>query len=500
MPTYLEELLKSLGEYAPNIVGAVVILVVGWILALLVAAAVRMLLKRTGLDNKAARWVAGEEGAKTIDVERAISKGVFYILMLFVLVGSFQVLGLTLITEPINRFLTVVLEFAPRLVGAAILLLVAWVIANVLKLIIMRVLSAAKVDQRLGEKAGVEEAKPIPLTKSIADAVYWLVFLLFLPAALGALAIEGLLTPVQAMVNQVLAFLPNIFAACLILAIGWFAAKIVQRIASNLLAAVGVDGLSEKVGIARALGGQKLSRVLGFVLYVLVLVPVLIAALNALTLEAVTAPASKMLTTFLDALPDIFAAVLLLALAYVVGRIVAGLVTNVLAQVGFNGLMVKLGVAKEDSAGERSPAVLAGNVASVAIILFAAMEAASLLGFQALTGLMAKFMVFAGHVVLGLVIFAVGLYLSGVVVKIVRAGGSNLAGPLAFVARLVILLFAGAMALRQMGLANEIISLAFGLIVGAIAVAVALAFGLGGREFAGRELQKWIENIRSKTT
>jgi hypothetical protein len=59
---------------------------------------------------------------------------------------------------------------------------------------------------------------------------------------------------------------------------------------------------------------------------------------------------------------------------------------------------------------------------------------------------------------------------------------------LAQAARISILAFAGAMALRQMGLANEIITLAFGLLLGAIAVAVALSFGLGGKEIAAREI------------
>jgi hypothetical protein len=54
------------------------------------------------------------------------------------------------------------------------------------------------------------------------------------------------------------------------------------------------------------------------------------------------------------------------------------------------------------------------------------------------------------------------------------------------------------MALRQMGLASEIINLAFGLLIGAIAVAVALAFGLGGREIAARELSGWVESVKSK--
>jgi hypothetical protein len=71
-------------------------------------------------------------------------------------------------------------------------------------------------------------------------------------------------------------------AAGLILLVGWFVARIVQRIVTNLLAAVGVDRLSEQVGVAKALGKQKLSGVIGLLLYILILIPVLIAALDAL--------------------------------------------------------------------------------------------------------------------------------------------------------------------------------------------------------------------------
>jgi hypothetical protein len=65
-------------------------------------------------------------------------------------------------------------------------------------------------------------------------------------------------------------------------------------------------------------------------------------------------------------------------------------------------------------------------------------------------------------------------------------------------ARVSILVLAGAMALGQMGVASDIINLAFGLLIGAIAVAVALAFGLGGREIAGRELDKWLDSVRTR--
>jgi hypothetical protein len=60
-----------------------------------------------------------------------------------------------------------------------------------------------------------------------------------------------------------------------------------------------------------------------------------------------------------------------------------------------------------------------------------------------------------------------------------------------------VLIFVGAIALRQMGIADEIVVIAFGLLMGAVAVAAALAFGLGGREIAARELENWLSRLRS---
>ena len=53
------------------------------------------------------------------------------------------------------------------------------------------------------------------------------------------------------------------------------------------------------------------------------------------------------------------------------------------------------------------------------------------------------------------------------------------------------------MGLRQMGIADDIVNLAFGLLLGAIAVAVALAFGLGARDIAGRQVEGWLGQLRS---
>ena len=498
MQVILDQITQLVGAYIPNLIGALAILIIGWLVALVVSAIVRRALRRTTLDNRLARWIVGEEKAEAIKVERWIAKGVYYLILLFVLIAFFQTLGLTIITEPLNQLLTQVFQYAPRLLWAGLWLLIAWIVASALKLAVSRVLSAAKIDERLGSLAGLEEEGRVPLAQTLGDAVYWLVFLLFLPAVLDALGLEGLLGPVQGMTNKVLGFLPNIFAAGLILVVGWFIARIVQRIVTNLLAAIGADRLSEQVGLATVLGKQRLSGLLGLVVYVLILIPVLIATLNALALEAITRPAANMLNTILGALPAIFAASLVVTIAYVVGRVVAGLVTNLLTGAGFNAILARLGLGKEPAEGERTPSEIVGYLVLVAIMLFAAVEVSRLLGFVLLADLVTQFTVFAGQVILGLIIFAFGLYLANLASKTVLASGVAQAGLLALAARVSILVLAGAMALRQMGLANEIINLAFGLLLGAIAVAVALAFGLGGREIAARELEEWLQSVKSK--
>ena len=138
------------------------------------------------------------------------------------------------------------------------------------------------------------------------------------------------------MIDKVLAFLPNLLAATLILAAGWLLARVIQRVVSNLLAAVGADRLAENTGVASALGEQKLSGLIGLLLYVFILIPVLVAALNTLRLDAITAPASDMLQTLLAALPLLFGAALVLVIAFFVGRVVAGVVANVLAGIGLS--------------------------------------------------------------------------------------------------------------------------------------------------------------------
>lgn len=490
----VQQITQAVSAYLPNLVGALAILIGGWLIATIVASLVRRALGRTQLDDRLASWITGEEKPVEGRSERWIGRAAYYLLMLFVLVAFFQALGLTLITEPLNQLLVEVFRYAPRVLGAGLLLLAAWIVASVLRIIVSRGLRIARIDERLREASGDEGRLPVP--QVLGDAVFWLTIVVFLPAVLGALALEGLLAPVQGAIDQVLGFVPNVFAAGLILLVGWLAARIAQRIVSGLLAGVGVDRIGTQVGLERLMGRQSVSGLIGLLVYALILIPALIASLDALRLGALTRPATNMLNAALGAVPAIFGTALVLGVAYVLGRIVGGLATNLLSGLGFNDILARLGIARAPAAGERTPSQIVGYLVLVAVMLFAAIEALRLLGFALVAELVAQFLVFAAQVIVGLVIFAVGLYLANLAATTIRATAIGQAGLLAVAARVSILVLAAAMALRQMGLASEIVNLAFGLVLGAVAVAAALAFGIGGRDIAAQELRDWV--VRAK--
>jgi len=491
------QLLALVGTNILNLLSAIGILIIGWIIARLIAWGVYKLLQRTNLDNRLAGTItADEESADEtpkLNVERWVSTGVFYLLMLFVLIAFFQTLQLTAVSGPLSALLDQLLAALPQLIGALLILLVAWVIATVVKMLISRVLRMSKFDERVSDQADVE-ADEVSISDSLANGIFWLVFLLFLPAVLNALGMQGLVQPVQGVVDQFLGAIPNIFAAGIIFVVGWFIARIVRQIVTNLLAATRLDSFGEQVGLGAT--EQPLSKIIGSIVYVLVLIPAVIAALNTLQIEALSTPAVTMLTTVLNAIPAFFGAVIVLAVAYFAGRLVAGLVSNLLAGVGFNKLPELLGFQIERQEGQRTLSEIVGVLVVVTVMLLAAIEAADILGLGILASMIANFTTFGGQVLLAVVIFGIGLYLANLARNVIVSAGGESSAFTANLARIAILIFAVALALQQLGIASEIVNLAFGILLGTIGVAAALAFGLGSREIAGKQTEEWVNKMK----
>ncbi|MBD2299777.1 mechanosensitive ion channel [Nostoc sp. FACHB-190] len=505
--------LQGIGQqvilYTPRLLGAVAILLVGILVALVIAAITRSILNRTDIDNRIAAGVTGRRDVP--QVEKFISSLVLWSIILITVVAALQALGLEVASRPLNNFLDQLIGFLPKVLGAGILLGVAWVLASIIKLVTLRGLQALKLDERLNQETSEDNISldHISLSETIANALYWFIFLLFLAPVLDTLGLRQALLPVQALITEILSILPNILAAILIAVLGWFLANIVRRIVTNLLATTGIDYLGSRFGLSSAMGAQSLSTIIGTIVYVLILIPVAIAALNALRIEAISVPAITMLQQILNSLPAIFTAVAILIVAFFIGRFVGDLVTSVLTSLGFNNIFAVLGLpspARQEVQTEaqpltplRTPSEIAGIITLVGILLFATVAAVNILNIPALTTLVTGILIILGRIIAGLIVFAIGLFLANLAFNLISSSGDRQAKILAQVARISIIALVSAMALQQIGVASDIVNLAFGLLLGAIAVAIALAFGLGGRDIAREQVKEWLDSFKDKS-
>jgi hypothetical protein len=493
MPEFLQPILANLTSSGLNLLAALAILVVGWIIALIIGAVVRGIFNRVQFDDKIAQWMAGGD-APPVDTARLLGRAAYYIAMLFVLVAFFQRLGLTMITQPINAFLTQIFQAAPAIIGAGLIILLAWIVASVLKFIVTRALEATNLDERLRDRAGLEEEET-SFSQSIGNAAFWFVFLLFLPALLDTLGMNGLVAPVQGMFDELLAIIPNILGAGLILLVGWFIARIVRQVLTNVLAAAGVDHFSKRIGLDTALGEQRFSALIGTIVHALIMIQVVIAALDTLAIESISAPAKAMLTAVWNGIPGFVGAIVVLAVSFYIGRWISQLVANLLAGIGFDRVLKWVGLGGEPVEGQRTPSEIVGSIVLVGVMLFAVVESAEMIGFNVVTDLVTQVIAFAGQAIVAVVIFGLGLYIANLARSYITSSGMENAKLLGQLSRIAILALVIAMTLGQLGVASEIVNLAFGLLIGAVAVAIALAFGLGGRDIAARKVEGWLAAV-----
>jgi hypothetical protein len=255
---WLLEFSRSLGTMGPsvllNLVTAIAILVIGWIVAMIAAAVAGGLLQRTDIDNRLAAWITGRPatGAQAPPVEKWVASAVFWIVMIFVLVAFFDQLKLQAVSVPLNTFLNQVTGFLPKLAAALILLGVAWAIATVSKIVVSQGLRRLGLDERLNQQVGAAPAQPpLLLSDTLANALYWFILLLFLAPVLDTLGLQQALEPIQNLLNQILAALPKILKAAIIGGTGWLLAQVVRRLVTNLLAATGTDRLGAQVGVSQ---------------------------------------------------------------------------------------------------------------------------------------------------------------------------------------------------------------------------------------------------------
>ena len=473
-----------LGGPIGSIIGAILIFVIGWLVALGIAALVRGVLSKVNLNQR-----MNSSTGKTYDLEGIISKIVFWFIFIIAISGALSQLNLNSISAPFANMVNQVLAFIPNLIGAIALGVIGWVIATVVRTAINAALAKTSMDERLSAKAGVK-----PMSSTIADMVYWFILLVVLTMVLGQLELDGLFAPLTNMVDKIFSFIPNILIAAVVFVVGYIIAKVVRGIVTNLVSTFNVQELASKAGLSEQ---NSLPNIAGSLAFLVVIIPTIIAALNALKVEVIARPATNMLNKIMEALPNIFMAVAILFVTFYVVRMVANIIKGLIENTQINQLPAKVGL--QDTMGDKKVSDLVGYAIVFFAMLFASIAAADLLGFEPISAIITMFIAFGANIILGAIILFIGFWLANIIAGVVERSeqGSQF---LANIVRVLIMGLVLAMGLKAMGIADSIVNLAFGLTLGAVAVAFALSFGLGGQEAAARFLRKMQDKMDHERT
>ena len=465
------------------ILAAIVILLLGWIIALIVAAGVKKLLQKLNTNHR-----LSSATGHTPNIENLISKLVFWFVIILAVVGALNVLNISGVSDPFSNMVSRVLAFIPNLLAAVAVGFIGWIVAGLVKAGLTNVLARTEMDEKLSNEVGVGS-----LSSNIGEIFYWLVLLLFLPIVLSILGLTGLLIPVQNMVNEAVAYLPNLLIAGVIIFVGYILAKIVRGIVEGLSNSLGLQTQAEKIGLFK---NSNVSKFLGSFVFAIIIITALIVAFEALGIEAISQPATAMLNQIMYAIPQIIAAGLILIVAYVVSRFVGRLVAELVSGAGVDEIPMKLDVQR--FLGQTRVSDIIGCLIVFFTMLFAVSEAADRLGLEQISVLIAMFIQFGASILLGAVILVVGFWLANVVANVIQRGEYNSSRWLGNLVRILIMGLVIAMGLRAMGIADSIVNLAFGLTLGSVAVAFALAFGLGGRQPAERLLSDLLDKAKTE--
>ncbi|MGE4305188.1 MAG: mechanosensitive ion channel [Novosphingobium sp.] len=370
---------------------------------------------------------------------------------------------------------------------ALLILVITWILAKAAKWAFAKLIDTVELFRR---STSTDES----FGSSLGKIVSLLIWLFGLLAILQVFDLGGVMAPVQTLLNSIMAFVPKLIGAGLIFFIGAMVARIVRDIVVTALQTVSFDKWVNRGGAEALTGNSQISKTIGVIVYVLIIIPVAILALDALDLASVSAPASDMLRLILAAIPRIVGAALLLGAGYLVSRFVVQILAEILPGLGVDRAVDATGILPE---GTTVSGVVA-RITQVAIILFFAIAATRLLGFPELTAILDRVLELGGRVVFGAVVIIVGFLIVRLLERLIGgAGESSLAATIVKWAAIILFTFMG---LQFMGVGEDIVRLAFGALVIGGAVAGALAFGLGGRNWASRQLEKLDEANKSNET
>lgn len=283
----------------------------------------------------------------------------------------------------------------------------------------------------------------------LSKSAFLLVFLLFLPYALNRLNISGVSEPITGFVSQFVNYIPLVLAAGILLYIGFFVANIAKEILETLLERVGVNNFQSRYAPVKD-ENVKLSNILSSIAYILILVPIVIAALDILGLQSISAPATYILNSVISYIPKILIAGILIYLGIFLANMITTLLNGILVSTNVDNLPIQLNVK-----GDFKLSSIISEVVKYIIIIFFTLEAIKILDLAVLTKIGMMVVAFIPSVLSAIVILLGAVLLSNWIESILLK--NNVDSTVSLLVKTLIFGLSIVMVLSQLGIAANIV-------------------------------------------
>src|ERR671917_2221236 len=199
------------------------------------------------------------------------------------------------------------------------------------------------------------------------------------------------------------------------------------------------------------------------------------------------------LDRFLEYIPQLIGAILILVIGYIVARILKAVVSRILQSIGFDGWMEKGGIKQflDRAQTRETPATVLGTLVFWLVFIIAITMAADALGIRQVSEVLGQLIAYIPSIIAAILILVLAALLASFLSGIVRgATGSDL---LSNIARYAIIIYAAFAAITELGIAVQLTAPTFLIILGAVALAAAIAFGFGAQGVARDIVEKAYE-------
>lgn len=374
------------------------------------------------------------------------------------------------------------------LVQFIVYLALAFLVAILAQVIVVGLLKLLKLDKKF-DKWGINEGRVGTSLSLIGKLVFLVVFLLFLPPALNALGLSSVAGPLSGIASSIVSYLPNLLGAGILLYVGILLAMIIGQLLAVLLSKTKIDNIITRNENKKAV---LLSDVIVKIVVSVIILITVVQALTVLNIDAISIPALQIINAIFSAVPSIILAAVVICVGLLVANIACGLLSNLLVAVNLDGIATKVLPSLKVSATK-----IAVNIVKTLIIIFVVAQGVEVLGLAILSAIVASIVAYIPLVVKSAVIAAVAFIGASLLENLIVKSNEKAAG-VAKIVKIAVYVLAGFMILSQLEIASAIIDTAFVVTLGAVAVAFALAFGLGGKDFAKKTLDKVDEKIEDE--